>query len=424
MNIVHLTASTFHGGPERQMLGLAHHLLPTYQSVFLSFAEGGRCRQFLSTARHHGFEAVALTYDTPRLWSAVREIAGHLERIGADVLCCHGYKANVIGRLAARRQRIPVIAVSRGWTAENFKVRLYERLDRFHLNWMDQVVCVSEAQAARVRRAGVRSDKIRVIYNAIDPMRFHQPDARYRAKLLRYFRQPRMHVIGAAGRLSPEKGFEVLVRAAERVLREQPGTGFILFGEGPERARLQKQINAAGLGQSFILSGFRADLDCFLPHFDLLVLPSYTEGMPNVVLEAFAAGVPVVATAVGGTPEIVEDGVSGYLVPSGDDETMAERILQALDNADELPDMGRKGRLSVQEKFGFATQAELYRELFEQLSTETVEDEEDSFHDTGEAPVPSDAVPADAEENDDKAAPMPAISLDDDLLTTESTCSN
>jgi glycosyltransferase involved in cell wall biosynthesis len=403
MNIVHLTASTFHGGPERQMLGLAHHLPQTYQSVFLSFAEGGRCRQFLSTVRHHGFEAVALTYDTPRLWSAVREIVGHLKRIGADVLCCHGYKANVLGRIAARRYKIPVIAVSRGWTAENFKVRLYERLDRFHLSWMDQVVCVSEAQAARVRRAGVRPERIRVICNAIDPTRFHESDARYRAKLLRYFRQPRSYIIGAAGRLSPEKGFEVLARAAERVLQEQPSTGFVLFGEGPERAKLQKQINAAGLGQSFALAGFRADLDRFLPHFDLLVLPSYTEGLPNVVLESFAAGVPVVATAVGGTPEVIEDGVSGYLVAAGDDETMADRILQALDDPDALPEMGRKGRMSVLEKFGFATQAELYRELFEQLRPDIAE--------TGE-------TPAEAAESDDQ----PVVPLDDDLLTTESTC--
>jgi glycosyltransferase involved in cell wall biosynthesis len=259
----------------------------------------------------------------------------------------------------------------------------------------------------------VRPERIRVIYNAIDPARFHEPDVRYRAKLLRYFRQPRSHVVGAAGRLSPEKGFDVLVAAAERVLREQPSVGFVLFGEGPERARLQQQINAAGLGQSFILAGFRADLDRFLPHFDVLALPSYTEGMPNVVLEAFAAGVPVVATAVGGTPEVVEDGVSGYLVPSGDAETMAERLGEALDNADELPDMGRKGRLCVQEKFGFATQAEMYRDLFAQLCPEAAEADDYSSEESDEAAL-----------GDEKPATMPAIDLDDDLLATESTCNS
>ena len=408
MNIVHLTASLFHGGPERQMLGLAHELAETDQTLFLSFAEGGRCRQFLSTARHHGFEAAGLTSDTPRLWPAVREIAGHLERFGADVLCCHGYKANLLGRMAARRRKIPVVAVARGWTAESFKVRLYERLDRFHLRWMDQVVCVSEAQATRVRRAGVQAERIRVIYNAIDPMRFHEPDTRYRAKLLRYFRQPRTHIVGAAGRLSPEKGFEVLASAAERVVREQPSVGFVLFGEGPERASLQKQIHAAGLGQNFVLAGFRADLDRFLPHFDLLALPSYTEGMPNVVLEAFASGVPAVATAVGGTPEVIEDGISGYLVPAGDAETMAQRICLALENAEELPHMGRRGRLCVQEKFGFATQAEMYRELFDQLCPDAAGDEMDCHGETVATAV----------------APSEVISLDDDLLATESRCNN
>ncbi len=341
----------------------------------------------------------------------MREIAGHLERVEADVLCCHGYKANLLGRIAARRRKIPVVAVARGWTGESFKVRLYERLDRFHLRWMDHVVCVSEAQAAKVRRAGVRAARMSVIYNAIDPTRFHEPDARYRAKLLRYFRQPRTHIIGAAGRLSPEKGFDVLVTAAEQVLRTHPSAGFVLFGEGPERARLQQQINAAGLNQTFILCGFRADLDRFLPHFDLLVLPSYTEGLPNVVLEAFAASVPVVATAVGGTPEVIEDGVSGYLVPPGNAEVMAERIGESLTWGDKLPDMGRKGRLRVQEKFGFATQARLYRELFEQVCPEATDGEGDDLEETE---TPS--------ENAEKTATMPMIALEQDLLETGSTC--
>jgi glycosyltransferase involved in cell wall biosynthesis len=405
MNVVHLTASTFHGGPERQMLGLARSLPADVQTVFLSFAEGGRCRQFLSTARHHGFEAVGLTRDTPHLWAAMLEIAGHLERVGADVLCCHGYKANLVGRLAARRRKIPVLAVARGWTAENFKVRLYERLDRFHLRWMDHVVCVSEAQAAKVRRAGVRQERMSVIYNAIDPSRFAEPDARYRAKLLRYFRQPRTHVIGAAGRLSPEKGFEILVAAAERVLRAHPSTGFILFGDGPERTRLQQQINAAGLNHTFVLSGFRADLDRFLPHFDLLVLPSYTEGLPNVVLEAFAAGVPVVGTAVGGTTEVIEDGVSGHLVPPGDADAMAERIGASLAGADKLPEMGRKGRRRVQEKFGFATQARLYHELFVKLCPGT------PSTDGGEP-----EMSLQTQSDRTKSAMLPATSTDDDLF--------
>src|SRR4051794_17445743 len=141
MRIVHLTASTCFGGPERQMLGLARHLPDEDESVFLSFAENGRCKPFLSAARRAGFEAIGLVHDTPHFWAARREIAAQLERLQADVLCCHGYKANLLGRPAARKHGIPVLAISRGWTGENLKVRLYETLDRLHLRCMDRVVC-------------------------------------------------------------------------------------------------------------------------------------------------------------------------------------------------------------------------------------------------------------------------------------------
>jgi glycosyltransferase involved in cell wall biosynthesis len=366
MIVVHLTASTFYGGPERQMLGLARALPASVRSAFLSFAEGGRCRPFLAAARQQGCEAVALSNDTPRWRAAVAEVRGHLERLGADVLFCHGYKANVLGRLAARR-RVPAVAVSRGWTGECLKVRAYELLDRLHLRWMDRVVSVSEAQAAKVRRCRVRPGRLRVIHNAIDPERFVSPDPVYRAKLARYFRQPRSCVVGAAGRLSPEKGFEVLVAAAQRVLRRDPSVGFVLFGDGPCRERLVRQIKAAGLGGAFVLSGFRPDLDRFLPHLDLLVLPSYTEGLPNVVLEACAAAVPVVATAAGGTPEVIEDGLNGYLVPAGDGARLADRIDAVLTAEDRGRALGFEGRQRVLERFTFAAQARHYLALCAEL---------------------------------------------------------
>src|SRR5208282_368090 len=112
---------------------------------------------------------------------------------------------NLLGRLAARRVGVPAVSVSRGWTGESWRVRLYEALDRFHLRWMDQIVCVSEAQAQKVRRAGAPSSRVRVIYNAVDPERFDDPEPRYRTKILRYFNGGRKRIIGAAGRLSPEK---------------------------------------------------------------------------------------------------------------------------------------------------------------------------------------------------------------------------
>ena len=367
MNVVHLTASTFLGGPERQMLGLAQHLPAEDRSVFLSFSEGGRCRSFLAAARQQGCEAVALVNDTPRLLAATREITEHLRRVGADVLLCHGYKADLLGRRAARAAGIPAVAVSRGWTGESWKVRLYERLDRWHLRYLDRVVCVSAAQAEKARRAGVRPEKIAVIHNSIDPERFTDPDPRFQAKVNRYFRNPRNRIIGAAGRLSPEKGFDVLVAAAERVLQDDPMVGFVLFGDGPCKARLQQMIADAGLSGAFVLAGFRADLDQYIPWLDLMVLPSYTEGLPNVVLEACAAGVPVVATAVGGTPEVIEDGTSGFLVPPGDPVVLASALCEALADDEQLREFAFQARQRVLESFSFHSQVERYLELLSRL---------------------------------------------------------
>jgi glycosyltransferase involved in cell wall biosynthesis len=367
MNIVHLTASTFHGGPERQMLGLARALGDDAQTTFLSFAEGGRCRAFVGVCRQQGFDAIGLTNDTPRLGAAIREIAEQLERTQAGVLLCHGYKANILGRPAARRCGIPAVAVARGWTGETFRVRWYERLDRLHLRFMDHVVAVSAAQAEKVRRTGVPVERTTTIPNAIDPERFVDLDPRFRGKLERLFRTPRTRIIGAAGRLSPEKGFDVLVDAAAQVLDIDPNLGFVIFGEGPCKHALQEQINALGMAGLVVLAGFRNDLDRFIPQLDLFVLPSHTEGLPNVVLEACAAGVPVAATAVGGTPEVIEDGVSGFLTPPGNSEQLAACIDEALENEERLREVAFQGRQRVLESFTFSAQRERYLELFSRL---------------------------------------------------------
>jgi glycosyltransferase involved in cell wall biosynthesis len=339
-----------------------------YRTVFLSFAEGGRCAPFLDEARRHGFEARQLQHDTPHLAAAVAELADELTALEAAVLCCHGYKATLLGRVAARRRQVSVISVSRGWTAETWKVRLYEAMERFSLRWMDRVVCVSGGQERKVRRTGVPARRTRVIRNAIEADRFARPDPEYGRRCRDFFRRPPRLIVGAAGRLSPEKGFGVLVEAAAKVHQADPGVGFVLFGDGAERQALEEQVHAAGLGDAFVLAGFRPDLDRYLPFLDVLALPSFTEGLPNVLLEAFAAGVPAVATAVGGVPEVVEDGVSGYLVPPGDADALAGRLLDALADDERRREMGGRGRERVLGEFTFAAQSGEYQRLFEELT--------------------------------------------------------
>ncbi len=362
---MHLTASPSYGGPERQMLELGRELQGRYRSVYVTFLEEGRCWDFVKQAQAWGFPALALRHDTPRLVAAYRELLSTLRAVGATILVCHGYKPGILGRMAARRLGLPVVAVSRGWTGETLRVRLFDRLDRLNLRWMDHVICVSEGQARKVDKAGVPLQKLSVIPNAIRMERFAQPEIQYQEKLRALFPNPPQFIVGAAGRLSPEKGFEVLIDAAAEVIKDCPEVGFVLFGEGALRESLAERITRKRLEGAFVLAGFRSDLDQYLPHLDLLALPSFTEGLPNVVLEAFASGAPVVATAVGGVPEVVEHGENGFCVDPGDPEGLASGILGVLGDDGLRRTMGENGRRRVAEEFTFDAQARQYQQLFE-----------------------------------------------------------
>jgi glycosyltransferase involved in cell wall biosynthesis len=367
MTWLHLTASTFFGGPERQMLGLAKHLPPEVRTHFASFSENNRGDAFLNAVRNAGFDATKLTHDSPHLRAAIRELVALIRKLNATILFTHTYKPNLLGRLAARKAGIPHVVVSRGWTGENWKVRTYEKLDRLNLRFADRVVAVSNGQAEKIRRAGVPEHRIVVIRNAARLGAFEKRPNN-RTELLNDFGDSRpSHIIIAAGRLSPEKGFDVLINAASHVVKEHPNSGFVIFGEGVERERLAKQIQTLGLQSHVALAGFTGQLDRYLPHADLVVLPSRTEGLPNVALEASAAGVPIVATAVGGMPEVVADGETGFLVPSEDSIAMADRIGRLLRDEDLRMRFGEAGRQRMEDEFSFAAQVERYLSLCESL---------------------------------------------------------
>src|SRR5262249_45010578 len=157
----------------------------------------------------------------------------------------------------------------------------YDRIDRLFLNRMDRVVCVSEGQATKVRAAGISNSKIRVIRNAARPDAFRLPDLTMRTRMESLTSQPGRLIVLTAGRLSPDKGFNVLIDAIPLVLALVPEARWIICGDGPQRAELENQVRSAGLSSVVAFAGFRDDLDHWMPNADLFVLPSFTEGLPN-----------------------------------------------------------------------------------------------------------------------------------------------
>jgi glycosyltransferase involved in cell wall biosynthesis len=362
--ILHLRSSAFLGGPEKQILGQARYLPECgLRAMIGSFLQGREGGQLLGEASRRGIGCIPLPCAGPLDLSPARQLAAEIVNKGVSVCCAHDPKAIVLGYLAARRTGVPFVAWSRGRTWEGLRARLYGRVEEVILRRADRLIAVSHAQADRCRRVGVHPGRIRVIPNAIevgDAGAWHSPDLRRRLGLPSACR-----LVLSVGRLSPEKGYRHLVSAAQVVLRRCPGVFFVVLGEGAERSRLQADIARLGMDGHFLLPGFVPDAAQIMSQADLFVLSSLSEGMPNVVLEAFAAQVPVVATRAGGVAELVRDGETGWLVERP--KQLGECVLQALRERSEARRRASVARDVAIREFSFAQQARRvaaeYREL-------------------------------------------------------------
>ena len=212
-------------------------------------------------------------------------------------------------------------------------VKAYEStMGRFIVRRADRVIAVSRAVAEHARRINGGSPPATVIPNGVDTQVFY-PGAESRAGQTVLF----------VGRLVPNKGPEVVVEAVPRVLARHPQAQFLMAGDGPLRERLESQARHLKVDHAVRFLGLRHDVPQLMRDSIVFVRPSTLEGMPLTVLEAMATALPVVATPVGGTPEVVHDGDNGYLVPVGDSAALAERIIRVLDDPSLAAAMGRRG---------------------------------------------------------------------------------
>lgn len=363
ITVMHLRASNFVGGPEKQILEHFARLDPTrFLPILGTFAGSGLSDPLGEEAISRGFRTVRLPEMSPINPSAVLGLARTLRQNNIAILCTHGYKPNVLGFFAAKLCGIPTIAISRGWTWESRKIRFYEALDRRFLRYVDHVVAVSAGQQEKILSCGVPRDNISVIHNAINLEEIsHPPEQSLRQQL---GLPDDALIVASAGRLSPEKNYGTMIDVARRVTALNNKVYFVIFGEGFLRPELEDRIESSGLTGHFLLPGFRTDLQSVLYDIDMFMLPSLTEGLPNVALEAFAVKKPIIATRVGGTPEVVQDRVSGFLTSPDNSSSMAESVLRLADDTALRGNMGLAGYCHVAEYFGFEAQTRKYEELY------------------------------------------------------------
>lgn len=323
MHILHVVAPAPYGGLERVVHALVGghtgrgHRLTVAAIVAPDAADE---HPFFGPVRESG-AGLEVVRVRARDYAAERAVLRRLLlRLRPDVVHTHGYRPDVLDAGVARRLGIPTITTVHGFTRGGWKNRAYEWLQRRSFRRFDAVVAVSRAMARDLEGSGVPAQRLHLLANAWTPGEPALERALARAEL----RLPdSAWVVGFAGRLSPEKGADVLLDALGR-LADVPVHACVI-GEGSERERLRRRAQRPDLAGRVRWQGALPAAHRFFRAFDAFVLSSRTEGTPMVLFEAIAAGVPVVATAVGGVPDVISP-VEAMLVPAEDPEALAAAL--------------------------------------------------------------------------------------------------
>jgi len=338
------------GGTERQFVNLVKRLDPSRFDVQIGcFQKFG---PFLADIEACGRQVTAFEISSMRSYETLRrqlQFARYLRRSRIQVLHTYGWWANVFGLPAAKLARVPVtIASIRDMGAHLSAAQC--RIQRTVCRLADCVLVNSDSVRDWLLMQGYSSKKIRVIRNGIEEplVDTAKPPVNVREE---YGVPPDVPLIATVCRLNQVKAVNDLLDAASLVFKEHPTARFMIIGDGPERQALMDQAHRSQIADRVIFTGFRSDTAQILPQLTMSVLSSLTEGLSNTLLESMGAGVPVVATRVGGNTEIVAEGITGLLVPPRDPVGLKEAICRLLNDPMLAARMGAAGRERIQLQF-------------------------------------------------------------------------
>lgn len=367
LRILQLTTCLEPGGAEQMILALAGDLAPRCD-LTVAFLKGPGTLAPAFAAL--GARVLPLRLDHGRAFKGARRIRKLLAEGRFDLVHTHLFHAGLLGRALARLTGVRAVVHTQHntltWETQSRTMALANRVS---LRLAHRVIAVGETVARMLRlHGGVPESRIALVYNGVDCNRFRPDKDRAYAEST-FALPPRGPVIGVIAGLRPEKGHAVLLEAMPLVLRAVGDARLLVVGNGPLRESITKKIARGGLSDCVTLTGSRNDVDRIIPACDVVVLPGWQEGVPVSALEAMACAVPVVATDVGGTTEVVEHGQTGLVVPPGNPRAMAAAIIELLRKPAYAHALGKQGRERITEHFDLATMIEktrcIYRELLD-----------------------------------------------------------
>ncbi len=366
LRVLHVIGGGEFGGAERHILNLATAIDPDVVevSVCCLFAD-----PFVRVAREAGIKSYSIPMRHKLDFSIVTKLREKIIEDKIDIVHTHGVRANLVGRLAAKISGVEtVITTVHSMLAQDYP-NIFSRLanmfiERASRNLTSHFIAVSGGLQKALIKQGIPEKKITVVYNGLDPQLFKRKGPSGNEWRNKAGIPAGIPLVAIVGRLHPVKGHRYFLKAASEILKEKQDIHFLVVGSGPERESLEELTNSLGITDHVTFTGFISNVSDLIPELNLLVVPSLWEGFGLTALEAMAFGVPVVATSVGGLPEIVEHGTTGLLVPPADEASLAKNILWMLEHPQEAKEMASAAKAVVEEKFTAETMARKTEEVY------------------------------------------------------------
>jgi glycosyltransferase involved in cell wall biosynthesis len=291
--------------------------------------------------------------DRLRLLRCFRMIHAFLKKGPFDIVHTHGYFADIMAAPASKMLGIPHIATCHGFISTDFNLSIYNRLDRAALRMAKRIIAVSDGIRRDLIRSGIPESRVVTIKNAVNGLSdaASRTAARHEKRALIKAAGQEL-IIGYAGRLSEEKNVSCLIKACSFLRENSLPVRALILGDGPQRRELEDLVREKKLGRKVFFAGFQEEVERWLPALDVFVLPSLAEGTPMALLEAMACGIPAVATAVGGVPDVIDPGRTGLLVPPDSPEAVAEAVSRLYFDRSFRDSMAQAARNDVLANYG------------------------------------------------------------------------
>ncbi len=367
--ILDLRDSPWVDGPGRTILDCASSLEGKKYHFIIGTFSGGeqKTNSYSDEAKRRKLQLFKIRENSAFDINVGRQIIKVIKENDVNIIHTHDFRSNIFGLICGKLCRKPVITTVHGWIANDVKGKLYILIDKLLLRFFDNVISVSNKTAELIKKSYISDKKLTVINNALK-VENYKLDKDFCEIRTEFGIDKEEILIANIGRLSPEKGQLDFLRLAKKIIEFNDKVKFILIGIGPDQNILESYVEKNNIKESVIFAGFRNNMNDIYNEIDLVIQSSYTEGMPNVILEALLMETPVIASDVGGTSEIIKDKVNGVLFEKGRIDQLVIEVNRFLKNTEHFKILAKEGRKNILQNFSHSKRIKQLDQLYDKYS--------------------------------------------------------